>query len=210
MAKAQRQPHVIVLAGPNGAGKSTSAPALLKGKLGVSEFVNADVIASGLSAFEPQRVALQAGRLMLERLDELARLRADFAFETTLASRTFAPWLERLIERGYEFHLLYLSLPEPSISNARVTLRVALGGHHVPAETVERRFRRGIANFFDLYRPIATTWRLYDNSGYGRPMLVASGKKDGFPRILNRLYWQHFNAIHQAEQQARHRQDHEE
>src|SRR5438105_14290611 len=91
-----RRPHLVVIAGPNGAGKSTTAPTILRGVLGVTEFVNADVIAQGLSAFDPDSVAITAGRLMLERLDELAAHRADFAFETTLASRSFAPRIRRL------------------------------------------------------------------------------------------------------------------
>ncbi|MDL2286093.1 zeta toxin family protein [Desulfococcaceae bacterium OttesenSCG-928-F15] len=95
-------PHVIIIAGPNGAGKSTTAPILLRDTLAVDEFVNADTLAQGLSAFSPEKVAVQAGRIMLERLDELARKRASFAFETTLASRTFAPWLESLQAEGYK------------------------------------------------------------------------------------------------------------
>jgi predicted ABC-type ATPase len=105
-------PSVIALAGPNRAGKSTLAPALLRGKLGVTEFVNADVIARGLSAFGPDRVALQAGRIMLERLKDLARQRQTFAFETTLASRSFAPWIAQLIEADYRFHLTFIWLPD--------------------------------------------------------------------------------------------------
>src|SRR6266542_6459272 len=100
-----RRPHLVVLAGPNGAGKSTAAPALLVGTLGVAEFVNADVIAQGLSAFHPEQAALKAGRVMLERLGQLASRRATFAFETTLASRTFAPWIAELRRSdGYAFH----------------------------------------------------------------------------------------------------------
>src|ERR1044071_7909514 len=95
------QPTVVILAGPNGAGKSTVAPALLRGALAVHEFVNADVIARGLSAFDPESVAIAAGRIMIARLRELARQRASFAFETTLASRSFAPWLRGLSSDGY-------------------------------------------------------------------------------------------------------------
>src|SRR2546428_153844 len=104
------QPNLIVLAGPNGAGKSTAAPALLPGTLGVVEFVNADVIAQGLSAFQPERTALEAGRIMLGRLRQLADQRVNFAFETTLAGRRFAPWIADLRQSGYVFHLVYLWL----------------------------------------------------------------------------------------------------
>jgi hypothetical protein len=109
-------PHVIVIAGPNGAGKSTVAPRILKGTLSVKEFVNADVIARGLSAFEPERAAIAAGKVMLRRLWELAEERANFAFETTLASRSFAPWIASLCKSGYEFHLLYYWVPSYEMS----------------------------------------------------------------------------------------------
>src|SRR4051812_49433798 len=113
-------PSVIVIAGPNGAGKSTAAPSLLKGTLEVTQFVNADVIAQGLSAFDPDRAALAAGRVMLTHLQALAKNRETFAFETTIASRTFAPWIANLIQSGYRFHLLYLWLPGADTACQRV------------------------------------------------------------------------------------------
>ena len=129
-------PHVIVIAGPNGAGKSTTAAAILKGTLGVTEFVNADTIAAGLSAFNPEKAAFQAGRVMIERLQQLAAGREDFAFETTLASKTFAHWIQNLKLSGYTFHLFYLWLPSPDFAIARVAERVRMGGHYVPEETI--------------------------------------------------------------------------
>jgi len=107
----KRRPHVVVLAGPNGAGKSTAAPALLRGRLGVPEFVNADTLARGLSAFSPEHAAIEAGRIMLARLRSLASQQRDFAFETPLANRTFAPRLVEWTQEGYAFHLVYLWLP---------------------------------------------------------------------------------------------------
>lgn len=124
-------PKVVVIAGPNGAGKSTAAPAVLRTALLVNEFVNADTIAAGLSTFSPGAVAVTAGRVMLERIRKLARERRDFAFETTLASRTFAPWLRRLQSQGYRFHLVYLWLPTVELCVARVAERVRRGGHAV-------------------------------------------------------------------------------
>ena len=113
----ESKPRLVILAGPNGAGKSTAARSLLRGALGVDEYVNADAIAQGLSGFEPQRAALQAGRVTLQRLKQLAAERADFAFETTLASRTFAPWIAGLIaESGYRFNLAFLWLPSPEFA----------------------------------------------------------------------------------------------
>ncbi|XWK86374.1 MAG: zeta toxin family protein [Phormidium sp.] len=111
-------PNLIVIAGPNGAGKSTVAPALLQGILRVNEFVNADAIAQGLSAFAPERVAFQAGRIMLERLQQLANQQVNFAFETTLASRTFAPWIANLQQTGYLFNLIFMWLPSAEIAIA--------------------------------------------------------------------------------------------
>ena len=171
-------PNVVVIAGPNGAGKSTVAPGLLREHLGVGEFVNADVIARGLSAFNPEGVAREAGRIMLVRLRELAAERADFAYETTLASRTFAPWIAGLRATGYTFTLLYVWVPDPSLSVARVARRVSAGGHHVPSEVVRRRYYGGLRNFFTLYRPLADLWRVYDNSMSGPPRLVAEGSGD--------------------------------
>lgn len=184
-----RIPHVVVIAGPNGAGKSTSAAGILHGPLKVSDFVNADVIARGLSAFEPEKVALAAGKIMLERLHELAAQRQDFAFETTLASRTFAPWIRTLIEQDYEFHLLYFWLPSAEMAIARVAGRVQTGGHHVPPDVVERRYKGGIQKFFELYRPIATTWRMYNNSEPTGAKLIASGGKQRQQRIYRAKDW---------------------
>ncbi|MBY0522363.1 MAG: zeta toxin [Gemmataceae bacterium] len=169
------QPTVGIISGPNGAGKSTNAPSLLAGALKVSEFVNADTIARGLSAFHPEAVALEAGRIMLDRLRGLAVTRESFAFETTLAGRTFAPWIAELRRSGYFFYLIYLSLPSAELAIARVRDRVRKGGHHVPDETVRRRFQGGLRNFFTLYRPIADEWCFYDSSRPSAPRLVAMG-----------------------------------
>lgn len=171
-----KPPSVVVLAGPNGAGKSTAAPALLHGRLAVEQFVNADEIARGLAGFAPETAAIPAGRIMLARLKELARSRANFAFETTLASRSFAPWLASLVAGGYRFHLVFLWLPSADLAVARVADRVRLGGHNVPEETIRRRYRAGIGNFNRLYRPIATDWRVYDNSESNAMRLVARGR----------------------------------
>ena len=187
----QAAPSIVVLAGPNGAGKSTAAPLILKEALGIAEFVNADVIARGLSGFEPERAALAAGRIMLARQRELARQRVGFAFETTLASRSFAPWLADLVRSGYEFHLVFLWLPSADLAVARVATRVQDGGHDVPEETIRRRYDAGLSNFFRLYQPMTTTWQLCDNSGPSGPRPIASGEA-GFSRIdrgLTRTAW---------------------
>jgi predicted ABC-type ATPase len=166
-------PKVVVIAGPNGAGKSTTAPAVLRNAAHVREFVNADTIAAGLSAFSPETVALAAGRLMLARVRELALERRDFAFETTLASRSFAPWLRELQTGGYTCHLVYLWLPTVELAVARVAERVRRGGHAVPEEVVRRRYDRSLANFFGLYSGFADSWVMLDNSIQRRPRLIA-------------------------------------
>ena len=182
-------PNVVVIAGPNGAGKSTVAPALLAEHLGIGEFVNADVIAHGLSAFDPERAAIQAGRVMLARLRELSARRADFAFETTLASRTFAPWLAELAASGYTFRLLYVWVPNPGLSIARVAGRVVAGGHHVPSDVVNRRYYAGLRNFFTLYRPLTERWVMYDNSEVGNLRWVAIGVGDAVNGVFAPDTW---------------------
>lgn len=186
----EEHPHLIVIAGPNGAGKSTSAPFLLQGTLGVTEYVNADTIAQGLSAFAPERAAFRAGRIMLERLQQLANARVNFAFETTLASRSFAPWIANLRQNGYRFHLFFLGLPSPEIAIARVQERVSLGGHDVPEETIRRRYHAGIRNFFQLYRPLADSWFFYDNASMEVPRLLAAGEREGSVYVAQPPIWQ--------------------
>ena len=183
------KPSVIVLAGPNGAGKSTLAPALLRGQWGVTEFVNADVIARGLSAFDPDRVAIQAGRIMLGRLKELAERRETFAFETTLASRSFAPLLAQLIETGYRFRLVFVWLPDVEMALQRVRDRVRLGGHDVPEETIRRRYTAGGRNFLELYRPLADSWRVYDNSIGHQTRLIAIGRRKIVRSVCDAETW---------------------
>ena len=185
----EQQPHIIVISGPNGAGKSTTAPELLKGTLGVTEFVNADTIAQGLSAFKPEGTAFYAGRIMLERIHYLANGRMDFAFETTLASRTFAPWIQMLKKKGYIFHLVFLWLPNEEFAIARVAERVRMGGHNVPEEIVRRRYTKGMKNFFRLYKPLADTWRFYDNSHPSGPALIARGGEKTKEVIYNIDLW---------------------
>lgn len=165
----------MILAGPNGAGKSTAGPALLRETLGVLQLVNADDIARGLSAFDPARSAITAGKVMLRHLRDLARRRQDFAFETTLVSRSFVPMVKTLARHGYRVHIVFLWLPSERLAVARVANRVRMGGHDIPEVTIRRRYRRGLDNFLRLYRPLATTWRVYDNTSHDGPRLIAEG-----------------------------------
>ncbi|MFC1707586.1 AAA family ATPase [Planctomycetota bacterium] len=167
-------PRVIVIGGPNGAGKSTLAPVLLRDRLGLNEFVNADTIARGLSAFAPERVAFQAGRVMLQRLRDLAAARSTFAFETTLASRSYAAWLRQLAVTGYAVEVIYLWLRSSDLAVERVRQRVRRGGHDIPEADIRRRYDRGRINFIELYSPMASTWVVLDNSETA-PVRVAIG-----------------------------------
>jgi len=183
-----RRPHVFVIAGPNGAGKSTSAPALLRDLLGVAAYVNADLIAQGLSAFDTESVAFQAGRVMLARLKQLAAKRRNFAFKTTLATRSYLPWLSSLKARGYAMDLVLLWLPSPEMAAARVTERVRLGGHGVPEPVIRRRYYRGLTNFVRLYRAAADRWWFFDNSHPAGPRLIACGEGEAAD-IADRAVW---------------------
>lgn len=169
-------PHLIIIAGSNGSGKSTSAPALLKDTLHVDNFVNADVIAQGLCAYQPEKTAFQAGRIMLDRIHMLANEKANFAFETTLASRTFALWIPKLQKQDYQFHLFFLWLKDTELAILRVKERVRTGGHSVPETTIRRRYAAGLKNFFNLYRPLADSWQLYDNSNADLSLIASEIK----------------------------------
>jgi predicted ABC-type ATPase len=182
-------PAVVVIAGPNGAGKSTSAPAILRDTLGINLFVNADEIARGLSGFHPEGAALPAGRIMLARLKELAANRMSFAFETTLAAKSYAAWIADLKKTGYHFHLFFFWLPSPEMAVARVQDRVRKGGHNVPPETIKRRYSAGLFNFFNLYRPLADTWKVFDNSDRDGARLIASKCMDGIESIVDNGAW---------------------
>lgn len=184
-----------MVGGPNGAGKTTISRAVIAETLGIAEFVNADFIAQGLSGFDPDRAALQAGRVMLLRLRELAATRADFAFETTLASRTFAPWLASRRADGYRVLLVFVFLASADLAIRRVRARVQLGGHSVPSEVVARRYTRGISNLVNLYLPLADEWRVYDNSSASGGSLVVAGIAGQPVRVLDDRVWRIIHEI---------------
>lgn len=165
-------PRVVVFAGPNGAGKSTHAEAILS-TLGIDTFVNADFIARGLAGRHTDTVAITAGRIMLKRLRDLADAGQDFAFESTLSSRTFLPFLRRLKVQGYHVAIYFFALRSSRLAVRRVRHRVALGGHDVPAEVVIRRFGRSLHNFSNLYTEVADEWMMFDNSSGQSAQLIA-------------------------------------
>ena len=176
--------NIAIIAGPNGAGKSTAAPDLLREALGINEFINADTIAEGISAFSPEKSALEAGKVMLKRIRKLATEKVTFAFETTLAPKSFVPWLKELSQKGYSIHIIYLWLANEDLAVKRVEERVSRGGHSIPEHIIRRKFKRSINNFFKLYIPLCSTWRLYDNSSENGPILAVLGNSEG-PEIIH-------------------------
>ncbi|HXD85608.1 MAG TPA: AAA family ATPase, partial [Urbifossiella sp.] len=183
-------PVVAILAGINGAGKTTASREILQDVLRIPAFVNADTIARGLNAFDVESEAANAGRIMLDQLHKLAGRRQSFSFETTLAGRAYASWLKSLRVTGYEVYLFYYWLESAETAIGRVAGRVRAGGHHIPEETIRRRYRLSARNFFQLYRPIADQWRVYDNT-HGEPRLLAFGIEDR-EHVLDGDRWQDF------------------
>jgi predicted ABC-type ATPase len=167
---------VLVIAGPNGAGKTTFAQEFLPREAGVLAFVNADLIAAGLSPLDPERAAIRAARIMVREIRDHVARGDDFAFETTLAGRRYARAIPRWQAAGYGVSMIFLALPSPEFAIARVAERVRQGGHSVPADVVRRRFHAGWSNFERVYRALVDEWWLYHNSGL-RPQLVDRGAK---------------------------------
>ncbi len=178
-----------MIAGPNGAGKTTVTPRILKSAYDIAEWVNADVIARGLSGLQPESASWEAGRVMIERLHELAAQQQSFAFETTLAGRSYFKWINELRSTGYEFHLYYVTVESADICVARVARRVRAGGHHVPDDVVRRRYSASLRNFFELYRPVADSWTVYDNSRERGTVLVATGAFNDTMVVADQRAW---------------------
>lgn len=157
-------PVLYIIAGCNDAGKTTASMTVLPDVLSCREFVNADEIAKGLSPFAPEEVAIEAGKIMLQRIDSLLRLHTTFAIETTLATKSYRNLVTRAKALGYRVILLYFWLPSPKMAQQRVAMRVASGGHDIPSEVIIRRYWLGLKNLFDIFAPIVDSWSLYDNS----------------------------------------------
>jgi predicted ABC-type ATPase len=175
-------PDIILLAGPNGAGKTTISGRMIGDAI---TFLNADLMAAQMAASGQSNTEIAAGRLLLARWNELERQHASFAVETTLATRSFAPRIDRMRLNGYRFRIIFLWISDVEVSLNRVHERVARGGHSIPEEVIRRRYMAGIKNFFDIYQPLADTWRLYDTSQAGEPELVAWGRR----RIVRSDLW---------------------
>ena len=159
-----QHPNLYIIAGPNGAGKTTAAYNLLPEVLHCPNFVNADEIARGLSPFAPETVSFQAGRIMLQRIDELLPQKVDFAIETTLSTRSYVQLVRRAQALGYRVHLIFFFLENEEQAIARVAQRVKNGGHGIPEEDIRRRFTRGIFNLINLYMPICDSVLVYNNA----------------------------------------------
>jgi predicted ABC-type ATPase len=181
-------PNLYIIAGPNGAGKTTAAYTLLPEIMEIREFVNADEIARGLSPFNVESVAFEAGRLMLQRIDYLMEKGVDFALETTLSTRSYVQTIQRARQMGYVVNLYYVWIPSVEVSKARVAARVARGGHNIPSEVIERRFGRSLSNLVKLYRPIVDTFGIINNAGTS-PEMVAMGGIGLETNVLNEQIW---------------------
>ncbi len=178
MTASLHHPVLYIIAGCNGAGKTTASMLVLPEILNCREFVNADEIAKGLSPFNPEEVAIEAGRLMLERIELLLSKHSTFAIETTLATRSYKKLIEKAKLKGYEIILLFFWLPTPEMAQQRVAKRVASGGHNIPSDVINRRYWAGLTNLFQIYTPIVDTWYLYDNSTSMQPIVVMNNVTD--------------------------------
>lgn len=165
MRRAQQHPRCVIIAGPNGAGKTTFAREFLPREAKIVHFVNADLIAAGLSPLKPELAALAGGRLLLRELDRLVSAKADFAFESTLSGLTYASRIRKWKVAGYRIEIVFLRLDSVKLALKRIADRVRQGGHNVPPVDVARRFQRGWENFQHTYRALADSWAVYDNTG---------------------------------------------
>lgn len=181
-------PEIFVFGGCNGSGKSTLAISFLSSLSNV-EFVNADLIAAQLNPQDVDSVAIPASRLMLERLNYLSGQRIDFAFETTLAARSFARFLKKCQRQGYRINLIYVWLSTPELAINRVAKRVEKGGHNIPQDIIIRRYKRGLENLLDLYLPIADRFRAYDNSKNNKLLIAYRSDKTNPVNIVQQDVW---------------------
>lgn len=184
----KKLPTIFIIAGCNGAGKTTASFTVLPELLNIKEFVNADEIARGLSPFQPEKVSIEAGRIMLTRIDELIARNQDFAFETTLASKSFVSLCNSAKGKGYQICLTFFWLDSEELAIERVKQRVMEGGHHIPSDTIIRRYSSGLKNFFTLYKQVVDYWLFIDNS---RTMqeLIAEGKENNDLTVYNEEKW---------------------
>lgn len=182
-------PNIYIISGCNGAGKTTASFTVLPEMLNCDEFVNADEIARGLSPLNPDKAAIEAGRIMLTKIDKLIKSRSDFAFETTLTTKSYVKLISKAKVHGYEVTLLYFWLDSVELAKERVKTRVLEGGHNIPEPVIERRYFAGISNLFRLYISICDYWMIFNNS---KPPseLIAEGYLDSEIEIKNKLIFE--------------------
>ena len=184
--------NLFIIAGPNGEGKTTASFTVLPDMLKCKEFVNADEIAKGISPFRPESAAIDAGRIFLKRIQELLRLKKDFAFETTLSTRSYVNLIKQAKLSGYNVILVFFWLRSPELAFERVKERVKAGGHNIPKDVIERRYFSGIKNLLQLYIPITDYWMVIDNSN--NPFnLLAEGNLGQKTNIYNNTIWETIN-----------------
>jgi predicted ABC-type ATPase len=188
-------PNLYIISGCNGAGKTTASYAMFPEILDCKEFINADEIAKGLSPFQPEAVAIEAGRLMLTRMNEMLLLQEDFAIETTLATKSYANFIRRAQEAGYFVTLIYFWLESPELAIRRVEQRVRFGGHNVAGDVIVRRYFAGMRNLFSIFVPISDYWILIDNS-IDPFRIIAEGEKTHIVEVQDEglfFYLKNFN-----------------
>lgn len=186
-------PNLYIIAGCNGAGKTTASYTMLPEMLECKEFVNADEIAKGLSPFQPESAAIEAGRIMIMRIEDLLKQGKDFAIETTLATKSYSRFIKKAQKLGYFVTLLYFWLSSPELAIKRVEDRVKSGGHNVPKDVIRRRYRTGAVNLFSIYTPISDYWLIVNNSE--NPFrLIAEGKAEV---IIEMHDWEIYNQMKQ-------------
>ena len=186
--------NVYIISGPNGSGKTTFASTFLPEYAKCDRFINADLIASGLSPFSPQQAAIKSGKLVLGQIKEYSESGVDFGFETTMSGVTYLKYFKMLKEKGYKIHIYFLWIPSSQLAIARVKDRVAQGGHNVPVQDIKRRFERSMEKFFKQYRLLADQWMLFNNE-QSKPKLIARKQnahidvidQDLFDKIIKKI-----------------------
>ncbi|MCQ2370253.1 MAG: zeta toxin family protein [Paludibacteraceae bacterium] len=182
--------QLFIIAGPNGAGKTTASYTILPEVLKCNEFVNADEIAKGLSPFNPESVSIQAGRLMLERINQMIKEGKSFAFETTLATRSYVGFIERAKKKGYFVSLIFLYLPSAEQAVERVAMRVKEGGHNIAPDVIVRRYKRGLENLVKLYMPVCDSWIIYNNYDFNKRIsIIAEGRLLNLPEVYDKTVY---------------------
>lgn len=187
--------NIYIIAGCNGAGKTTASYTILPEILNCKEFVNADEIAKGLSPFQPEKVAFESGRIMLERIDVLLNSDESFAFETTLSTKTYKQRLLKAKYLGFTIKLLFFWLPSIEMAINRVAIRVSEGGHNIPNDIIARRYKRGIENLFKIYLPLCDSFLILDNEE--EPLVIAKGTINQKIEIMNEVKWNLINSTNE-------------